>query len=77
MSTTCANREMTAAVDANELAVAQALADRAAALRSQAASFDEVLATTYRRRAAELDLEAWVHTVRSGLPVDQIQLAAA
>jgi hypothetical protein len=77
MPITCANREMTAVVDADELATAQALSDRAAALRNQAAAFDEVLATTYRRRAAELDLEAWVHTVRSGLPVDQIQLAAA
>ena len=42
------------------------LQDRAASLRAQADGLPEVLATTYRRRAAELELEAWALELRSG-----------
>ena len=42
------------------------LHDRAASLRAQADALPEVLATTYRRRAAELELEAWALELRSG-----------
>lgn len=42
------------------------LQDRAASLRSQAEGLPEVLATTYRRRAAELELEAWALELRFG-----------
>jgi hypothetical protein len=42
------------------------LDERAASLRTQAADLPEVLATTYRRRAAELELEAWALELRSG-----------
>jgi hypothetical protein len=42
------------------------LHQRAASLRAQAESLPELQATTYRRRAAELELEAWAIEVRSG-----------
>jgi hypothetical protein len=35
-----------------------------------------VLASTYRRRASELELEAWVAELQSGVPVEQVQPAA-
>ena len=42
------------------------LSQRAESLRSQADGLPELLARTYRRRAAELELEAWALEVRSG-----------
>jgi hypothetical protein len=42
------------------LAQAQGLRLRAASLRTQAEHLQPVLATTYRRRASELELEAFV-----------------
>lgn len=42
------------------------LHDRAASLRSQADGLPEVLAVTYRRRASELELEAWALELRAG-----------
>lgn len=45
------------------------LTQRADSLRAQAADLPELLAQTYRRRAAELDLEAWALEVRSGAQV--------
>jgi len=45
------------------------LTQRAESLRAQSAAVPEVLAQTYRRRAAELDLEAWALEVRSGAQV--------
>lgn len=41
------------------------LVARAESLRAQAAMLPDVLAGTYRRRASELELEAWVLEVRS------------
>ena len=55
---------------------AELLRDRAASLRTQAEHLPEVLATTYRRRAAELELQAWVIEIESGVPYDQIRPAA-
>lgn len=52
------------------------LRSRAASLRSQATGLSPLLATTYRRRASELELEAWVLDVESGLPYDEIRPAA-
>ena len=43
-----------------------ALSDRAASLRHQADGLPEVLATTYRRRASELELEAFALELRAG-----------
>ena len=42
------------------------LQDRATSLRGQADGLPDVLATTYRRRAAELELEAWALELRFG-----------
>jgi hypothetical protein len=42
------------------------LHDRAASLRAQADTLPELIARTYRRRASELELEAWALELRSG-----------
>lgn len=52
------------------------LRSRAASLREQADNLPPVLATTYRRRAAELELAAWVTDIESGVPYDRIRPAA-
>lgn len=49
---------------------------RADFLRRLACSVDPILATSYRRRACELELELWIHIVRSGLPPQYSPLAA-
>lgn len=82
MATTTIERVETAVpttgrVDTALVARAHQLREHAADLRNEANGFDEILATTYRRRAAELELEAWATEVRSGLPVTQIQPIAA
>ena len=43
------------------------LSQRATSLRAQAADVPGVLAQAYRRRAAELEMEAWALEVRSGV----------
>lgn len=55
---------------------AEHLRNRAASLRLQADGLPDLLATTYRRRAAELELQAWVTDVESGVPYDLIRPAA-
>lgn len=52
MSTTTASIDITSS-----------LQGRARRLRQQATSLHPVLAETYRRRAAELDLQAWLEAV--------------
>ena len=42
------------------------LHDRATSLRAQADTLPDLLGQTYRRRAAELELEAWALELRSG-----------
>ncbi len=49
---------------------------RANSLRQLARSVDPILAMSYRRRACELELELWIHIVRSGLPPQDPPLAA-
>ena len=45
-------------------------------LRREAAAVHPVLAQAYRRRAAEIELAAWVRTVvTSSGPVDELALA--
>jgi hypothetical protein len=46
---------------------AEALRERAQSLRVQAEDLVEVLATTYRRRASELELEAFLTDVAAGV----------
>jgi hypothetical protein len=52
------------------------LRSRACSLRSRAALIEGPLAVSYRRRASELMLQAWLLEVRSGVPLDQIPTAA-
>jgi hypothetical protein len=66
----------TAAVDADLVAQATSLRQRAASLRSQAEQLDVLVGPTYRRRASELELEAWVLEIQSGMPYDLIAGAA-
>jgi len=49
---------------------------RADSLRCLAESVDPILANSYRRRASELELEVWIHLVRSGLTPGDSPLAA-
>ncbi len=59
-------------VDESKLETAARLRGRARGMRSQARALDSVLAGSYRRRASELELQAWVAELASGLPADQI-----
>ena len=63
-------------IDPGLVRVAAVLRERAASLRAQAPSLPEVLASTYRRRASELELEAWVAELQSGVPVASVRPAA-
>ena len=56
---------------------AHAFQQRAESLRAQAETLDAVLAATYRRRASELELEAFVSEVQSGIPYAEVHLPAA
>jgi hypothetical protein len=58
------------------LGQARTLRDRATSMRQQASGLDEILASSYRRRAAELELEAWIAEVQSGIPYDEVHSAA-
>lgn len=49
------------------------LLGRARSLRAQAGSLPDVLAATYRRRAAELELQAWAVLAHSS---DELALSA-
>ena len=53
------------------------LRQRAHSLRHQAERLDLVLANAYRRRASELEIEAWVAALQAGLPYDEVEPAAA
>ena len=46
---------------------AAALRDRARTLRRLANGVSPILATSYRRRASELELELWIHEIKCGL----------
>lgn len=49
---------------------------RADSLRQVADSVNPILANSYRRRASELELEAWIHVVQNGGTPDDSPLAA-
>lgn len=61
--------------DAELVGHADGLRERARSLRVQAGELVDVLATTYRRRASELELEAFLIDLHSG--VDTAPLGAA
>ena len=64
-------------VDTELLEEARTMRDRAAALRLQAEGLDSFLAITYRRRASELELEAFVAELQAGIPYSQVHTPAA
>jgi hypothetical protein len=66
----------TVEIDTELFEQAQALREHAHSLRTQADALSPVLATTYRRRASELELEAWVLEVQSNAPAERIHAAA-
>lgn len=63
-------------VDTELLAQAAVLRERAGSLRVQADGLVDPLATAYRRRASELEFEAWAFEVQSGAPYDRVHSAA-
>lgn len=63
-------------IDPDLVRAAVVLRERAASLRAQAPSLPGVLASTYRRRASELELEAWVAELQSGVPEELVRPAA-
>lgn len=63
-------------VDQSMVTDAIRLRRRAASLRARAGSIDGPLNLSYRRRASELMLQAWLLDVRSGLPLTDIPAAA-
>jgi hypothetical protein len=66
----------TAEIDRELVEQAHVLRQRAHSMRHQALSLSRPLATAYRRRASELEFEAWVSELQSGLPYDEVQPAA-
>ena len=66
MTTTVADTETTTQPDYDLAVEAQLLRHRAESLRQQADLLDDVLGTTYRRRASELEMEAWILVVQAG-----------
>ncbi|MCU0268670.1 MAG: hypothetical protein MUF83_08485 [Acidimicrobiales bacterium] len=64
------------AIDDQLTGQARSLRVRAESLRTQAGQLPDVLATAYRRRAAELELEATVLELQAGLPIDVVRPAA-
>jgi hypothetical protein len=65
-----------ARADQDLLRHARATRDRATSMRRQAEGLPAVLADSYKRRAAELELEAWIAEVQSGIPYDEVHSAA-
>jgi hypothetical protein len=64
------------AVDQHLVAEAALLRQRAERMRHDARTLDDVLAMSYRRRASELEMEAWVLEVRAGVPEPELHSAA-
>lgn len=52
------------------------LRHRATQLRRSAKPLDEVLGTSYRRRASELEMQAWVLELQAGVPNSKLHRAA-
>lgn len=71
-----ANSGIAPGVDQGMVTDAIRLRRRAASLRARAESMDGPLNISYRRRASELMLQAWLLEVRSGLPFTDIAAAA-
>ena len=66
----------TPTVDEALVAEAAVVRHRAESLRQQASKLDDVLGMSYRRRASELEMEAWLLEVRAGVPEPLLHHAA-
>jgi hypothetical protein len=66
----------TSTVDEVLVAEATHMRLRAESLRQRAVRLDDVLGMSYRRRASELEMEAWVLEVRAGVPEPLMHHAA-
>ncbi len=64
-------------VDTELLEQARTFRDRATSLRLHSEGLDRFLASTYRRRASELELEAFVAELQAGIPYDEVHSPAA
>ena len=72
-----ATTTLTTSVDEKGVRAAAELRRRAAQLRKQAGRLDDVLAGSYRRRASELEMQAWVVELQAGVPDAELHIAAA
>ncbi|WP_334143674.1 hypothetical protein [Rhabdothermincola sp.] len=63
-------------VDTELMRAASVLRERAKSLREQARLLSAPLASAYRRRASELELEAWLAELQAGVPDEDIHPAA-
>jgi hypothetical protein len=63
-------------IDQSLVHAAGVLRERAESLRVQAGQLTAPLQRAYRRRASELEFEAFLLEVQSGLPYEQIHSAA-
>ena len=68
-------RDVTA-IDQDLVDQSHILRQRATSLRHQADSLTRPLATAYRRRASELEFEAWISELQAGVPYEEVQPAA-
>jgi hypothetical protein len=64
-------------VDENGVRTAAELRRRAGQLRAQADHLGDVVANSYRRRASELEMQAWVVELQSGVPDAELHRHAA
>ncbi len=62
--------------DTARLREATTLRHRADSLRQQSQSLDDVLGVAYRRRASELEIEAWVTEIQAGALAHGVHSAA-
>lgn len=64
-------------IDPTLVAQATVLRHRAESLRQQATGLGVVLAASYRRRAAELELQAWALDAHAGVREDDVAAPVA
>jgi hypothetical protein len=74
MASTLIDRNL---IDRELVAQAAGMRERAEHLRVQADAEPQLLGRTYRRRASELELEAFLVELSAGLPDDQVHAPAA
>jgi hypothetical protein len=63
-------------IDQELVGQSHVLRQRAHSLREQSEALTAPLATAYRRRASELEFEAWISELQAGVPYDEVHSAA-